>query len=90
MARQPKITRTFKVTHITILAIDLDSAEPYNDTITITKCPKDEKAIMKRIEKAYNDEHKKAVKIVDTKTEMLLYAMTEEKFIETAEVIEKR
>ena len=85
MAREAKVTRTFKVTKVGILAINLETAEPYNDVIKLTKAPKNEKQLMKKIEKLYNNEEQRAVKIVSVDTETKLYGMTEEKFLAEAE-----
>ena len=90
MAREPKVTRTIKVTNVTFLAIDLVSAEPYTETVNITHAPKTEKLIMKKLEKEFDNENRKAVKIVDISITEKLYGMSEEDFIAYAEEMPPR
>ena len=90
MARQPMVTRTIKVTTANVLCINLISAEPYNDVIVLPRTYKDEKAMMKYIAKNYDNEERKAVKVVEVIVTEKLYGMTEQKFIDMADEMPAR
>lgn len=90
MARQPMVTRTIKTTTANVLCIDTVNAEPYNEMIVLPRTYKDEKAMMKYISKTYDNENRKAVKVVETVVAEKLYGMSEEKFIEYADEMPAR
>ena len=90
MARQPMVTRTIQTTHATVLCLDIPNAEPFNQTVILPRTYKDEKAMMKIVEKLINTNDVKAVHIVDSEVHEALYGMTEADFIAAAHPIPKK
>ena len=90
MARKPMVTRTIVTTIATVLCLDLEKKEPFEKEVKIPRTYKDEKHMMKAVESAVNSDKVKAVHILSTRTEETLYGMTEQKFIENAEILPNR
>lgn len=90
MARKPMITRTITTTKATVLCLDIQKGEPFNETVVLPRTYKDEKAMMKAISPILDTETVKAVHIVDTEVCETLYGMTEQQFIEAASVLPPR
>lgn len=90
MARVPMVTRTITATKIIVLCLDIETAEPFNKEVTISGTFKDEKSMMKATEKLVNTETEKAVHIVSYETIETLYGMTEQEFIQKAQVMPPR
>lgn len=90
MARTPQVTRTIKTTIVTVLCLDIVNGEPFNERVTLPRTYKDEKAMLKEVEKVINNDTQKAVHIVDFTVEEKLYGMSEQKFIETADELPPR
>lgn len=89
MARKPMVTRTITTTKANVLCMDIQSAEPFNKVITLPRTYKDDKTLMKRVQEAVETENIKAVHIVDKEEVETLYGMTEQEFIEKADVLDK-
>lgn len=94
MAREKMVTRTVVATKVTVLGMDTVACEPFNETVTVSGVfDKDEKGqakLMKAVKKLVDKEDKVAVKIVDAEEVETLYGMTEQKFMEMAEVLPPR
>ena len=90
MARVPSVTRTIDTTTVTVLCLNVVEGEPFNKTITLPRTYKDEKALMKKVSAVIDNETEKAVHIVESHVDSTLYGMSEEKFIELAEVLPPR
>ena len=90
MARVPQVTRTIQTTVATVLCLDLVTKEPFEKTVKLPRTYRDERKLMQKIEQIVNNETVKAVHIVKTEIEETLYGMTEEKFIQTADVLPPR
>lgn len=87
MARVPMVTRTIQTTRANVMCLDIERGEPFNKEVILPRTYNDEKAMLKQAEKVVNNETVKAVHIVDFKVEETRYGMTEQQFIEVAEVI---
>lgn len=87
MARVPMVTRTIQTTRANVLCLDIERGEPFNKEVIFPRTYADEKSMLKQAEKVINNETVKAVHIVDFKVEETRYGMTEQQFIEVAEVI---
>ena len=87
MARQPQVTRTIVTTNATVLCLDLIKKEPFEKVVKLPRTYKDEKHMMKKIEEIVNSSEVKAVHVIRTEIEETLYGMSEQKFIETAEIL---
>ena len=88
MARKPMVTRTIIATKVIVLCLDVNSAEPFNETVTLPRTYKDDKKLLKSVEEVINTDHVKAVHIVDKKEIETLYGMTEQDFINNAKILD--
>lgn len=87
MGREAIVSRTFKTQKVTVMAVNLETAEVFNDTIVLPKVYAGDK-LMKKVEAVFNNEQRKAVQIVDTKEVETLYGMSEDEFIKLAKVLD--
>lgn len=90
MARIPMVTRTIQTTKANVLCLNIAEGEPFNEVVTLPRTYKDEKSLMKMVEKVINTDSVKAVHVVDIKVEEPLYGMTEADFITNAKILPKR
>ena len=90
MPRVPMVTRTITTTVFTVLCLDIEQGEPFAKEVVLPRTYKDEKCAMKIIEKMINSETVKAVHIVKSEINNVLYGMSEQKFIECAEILPPR
>lgn len=88
MARKPMVTRTIITTKVIVLCLDVNSAEPFNETVTLPRTYKDEKKLLKSVEEVINTDIVKAVHIVSKKEIETLYGMTEQDFINNAKILD--
>lgn len=84
MARKPMVTRTFQTTKANVLCMDTASCEALNKSVTLAGTYKNEDKLMKAVKSVVEVDNIKAVEIVDTKVEDILYGMTEQDFITNA------
>lgn len=90
MARVPQVTRTIQTTKVDVLCLNIKEGNPFNKTVVLPRTYKDEKHMLKAVEKVINSETVKAVHVVDSVVEETLYGMSEQKFIELATVMPPR
>ena len=90
MARIPMVTRTIQTTTANVLCLNIKEGEPFNKEVVLPRTYKDEKSMMKVVEKLVNTEDVKAVHIVHTEVNETLYGMTEQEFIAAARVMPDR
>ena len=90
MARIPMVTRTIQTTRANVLCLNIVEGEPFNKEVILPRTYKDEKAMMKVVEKLVNNDEVKAVHIVATEVEETLYGMTEQDFISYASILPPR
>ena len=88
MARKPMITRTVTTTKANVLCLNLVTAEPFNQIVTLPRTYKDEKKLQKKVEELINTAEVKAVHVVDKEEVETLYGMTEQFFIDNAVVLD--
>ena len=88
MARKPMVTRTIITTKVIVLCLDVNSAEPFNETVTLPRTYKDDKKLLKSVEEVINTDTVKAVHIVGKKEIETLYGMTEQDFINNAKILD--
>lgn len=88
MARKPMVTRTIITTKVIVLCLDVNSAEPFNETVTLPRTYKDDKKLLKSVEEVINTDTVKVVHIVDKKEIETLYGMTEQDFINNAKILD--
>ena len=90
MARTPMVTRTIVTTKAIIMCLDVEAGEPFNKEVTLPRTYKDEKALLKKVRPLVETETIKAVHVVDTEEVETLYGMTEQEFIENAQILPPR
>ena len=88
MARKPMISRTIITTKVNVLCLDIQSAEPFNKSVTLPRTYKDDKKLLKKVEEVINTDDVKAVHIVDKEEIETLYGMTEQDFIDHATILD--
>lgn len=90
MARKPMVTRTIKTTHVTVLCLNVQTGEPYNESFVLPRTFEDDSKIIKELEKTYNNAEHKAVHVVSKEEKETLYGMLESDFIQSAQVLPPR
>ena len=90
MARTPMVTRTIQTTKANVLCLNIVDGEPFNKVVTIPHTYKDENAMLKVISKVVDNDEVKAVHVVDSYVEETLYGMSEQRFIDLAQVMPPR
>lgn len=90
MARLPMVTRTIVTTKANVMCLDVQAGEPCNKVVTVPRTYKDDDALMKKVRPLIETETLKAVHIVGKEEIETLYGMTEQDFIEHAEVLPPR
>ena len=90
MARVPQITRTIQTTVATVLCLDLSSKQPIEKVVKLPRTYRDEKHMMKKIEAMVNSDSIKAVHVIKAEVEETLYGMSEDKFIQEADILPPR
>ena len=90
MARKPMVTRTVQTTLATVLCLNTETAEPFNQTVTLSGTFKDNKAVMKAVKALIEDDTISVAKVVDIEIEEKLYGMPEQDFINAAKVLPPR
>ena len=88
MPRIPQVTRTIQTTKVTVLCLDIETGEPFNDYLVLPRAYKDEKAMLKQVEEVINTDTVRAVHIVDSEVQTIRYGMSEQEFIQYAKVLE--
>lgn len=90
MARVPMVTRTIVATKAIVMCLDVEAGEPLNKEVTVPRTYKDDEALMKKVKPLLETETVKAVHVVSKEEIETLYGMTEQEFIEHAEVLPPR
>lgn len=90
MARVPMVTRTIVATKVTVMCLDVQKGEPFNESVTVPRTYKDDEALLKKVRPLLETETVKAVHIVGKEEIETLYGMTEQEFIQHAEVLPPR
>lgn len=90
MARERMVTRTVLATEVTALCLNIETAEPFNRDVTLSGTFKDKKALEKAAKKVIDTDTVKCVSIVDCNETETLYGMTEQQFIELANILPPR
>ena len=90
MARKPMVTRTIKTTTANVLCMDIVNSEPFNQSVTLPRTYPDDAKLMRAVEDIVNNDTVKAVHVVDVEVNEKLYGMTEQKFVELAEILPDR
>lgn len=90
MPRIPQVTRTIQTTKAVVLCLDINGEKPFNKEVVLPRTYKDEKHLLKEIKKLIETDELKAVHVVSTEVQETLYGMSEQKFIENADILPPR
>lgn len=90
MARVPQVTRTIQTTKADVLCLNINDGCSFTKSVVLPRTYKDENTMLKCAENLINTDEVKAVHIVSHSVEETLYGMSEQKFIELAEVLPPR
>ena len=90
MARQPQVTRTITTTKARILVLNIETGISEEREVSIPREFKKMEKLRKAIEDVVNTNTVKFVHILSTEVVEILYGMTEQKFIENAEILPAR
>lgn len=90
MPRPQLVTRTIKSTKILALVCDLEKMETQKKEYTLPRVYPDTDAMLKVLTKKYSTDDIKVVKVLSFEVCEALYGMSEEKFIENAEILPPR
>lgn len=82
MARVKNITRTLKITRVTALILNVETAEPFNETFNLEGTFKNDEAILKALKKVYENAVYKVVHIVATEVITKKLSMPIQRFVE--------
>jgi len=72
------------------MGVEVETAEVSNKTVTLSGTFKDNKSLLKAVKKVAETDDYKIVQVVNTEIEEKLYGMTEQLFLENAEVLPPR
>ena len=87
MSRERFVTRTIKENNVTVLGMNLETCEAEKRTLLISGEYDD---FLKVAQALYNDDSYTVVKILDVKSEEVIYKMRETDFIKNAVRVEDR
>ena len=88
MARKPMVTRTITTTKVNALCLEVVKCEPCNKVVSLSGTFKDEKSTLKATKELLETDNLKVVHIVDTEEIETLYGMSEQDFVEKAEILD--
>lgn len=90
MARIPMVTRTIQITKVKALCLNIADQKPFEKEYVLSGIYKDNKHLMKALEKVANDDTHKVVHVKSTEVVKTLYGMTEQEFVSCAKVLPPR
>lgn len=90
MARVPMVTRTIVATKANVMCLDVQAGEPFNKEVTVPRTYKDTDSLLKKVKPLIETDTIKAVHIIDVEEIETLYGMTEQEFIQYAQVLPPR
>ena len=90
MARTPMITRTIQTTKAKVLCLNIVENKPFEQDVVLPRVYKDDAHILKQAKKIIENESVKCVYINTVEVVETLYGMTEQKFIENADILPPR
>lgn len=90
MPRKPQVTRTLLTTKVKLMCLDVKEEKTFYHDMTLSRVFKDDNAILKAANNVINDNDIKAVHVVKAEVVKTHYSMTEERFIQLADVISEK
>lgn len=90
MPRLPQVTRTIPTTKATVLVLNIETGISEERVVSIPREYKKAKKLREAIEAVVNTDTEKLAHIKNTEIVETLYGMSEQKFIENAEILPPR
>lgn len=90
MARVPQVTRTIMTTKVVAMCANVKEGKLGSIELTLPRTFKDEKSLLKAAQQAVGDDTIKVVAIESATIVETLYGMSEQKFIELADILPPR
>lgn len=90
MPRLPQVTRTIPTTKATVLVLNIETGISEERVVSIPREYKKAKKLREAIEAVVNTDVEKLAHIKNTEIVETLYGMSEQKFIENAEILPPR
>ena len=90
MAKTRMVTRTILSTSATVLCLNTETAEPFNETVLLAGTFKDSKSLLKAAKDAVETDEVSVCKVVNVEVETKLYGMTEADFLSHAKELPPR
>lgn len=88
--RVPQVTRTIPTTVCKLFCVNTEDRTTFEQSITLPRTYKDESKMMKAVENVLAGEPIKAVSILGYEVKETLYGMSEQEFIQHAQVLPPR
>lgn len=86
MARKRMVRRTYKKVKVTTLNLNIETAEPYNETYELIVID-NKKDIISLLKAEHETDTEKIVSVISSEEGTVLYGMDEESYIKNAEVL---
>ena len=88
--RVPKVTRTILSTVATVMMVNTETKDVFEQNVTLPRTYKDDSKVLKTVKALFADEPIEPVSILSTHVEETLYGMTEADFIRYAQKLPPR
>lgn len=88
--RVPKVTRTILSTEATVMMVNTETKDVFEQNVVLPRTYKDDAKILKLVKAMFDGEPVQPVSIVRTHVEETLYGMSEADFIRYAEKLPPR
>lgn len=88
MAREAMVTRSIEATKVSVLGLNIETAEPENKTFYLPGTFKDEKKLLNKVKKEFESDTYKIATVVDSEVVTTLYGMKVDDFIKSALVLD--
>ena len=87
MARKPMVTRTINTTTAKVLCLNIQTGESYEKEVTLPRTYKKDAEVLSLAREIIDNEIEKAVHVISTVVIEIRYGMTEQEFIEHAQIL---
>ena len=88
--RQPMVTRTLKSSKVKVLCVDIDAEKPFYTEVKLAGTYKKEAKILAKAKEILETETVKVVNVTSVEVESALYGMSEQRFMENADILPNR
>lgn len=82
------VTRTILTTKVNVLALNIETSEPFNAIVTLPRKYDNDDKLMKKVHEVFDTETQKAVHIVNKEVVETLYGMEEVDFVKYAQILD--